>query len=256
VLHCGESTEGFYLTTLDVVDVATGWTECEPTWGLTQDRVRGALDRIRRRLPFPLRELHTDNGSEFLNWTLWPYCQQHGIRMTRGRPYKKNDQAYVEQKNWSVVRQPVGYHRYGTKVAYEQLQRVYATLRSSVNFFRPVAKLLSKERAGAKVTKHYDVARTPYQRLLAAGVLDQVQQVALEQEYQRLNPVRLRTELQSRLEALWALAQRPHPAAAPPADATNPPVDKWTTPGREQEVRGSTQVAHLPTGPAVTGDLR
>lgn len=251
VLHCGESTEGFYLATLDVVDVATGWTECEPTWGLTQDRVRAALDRIRRRMPFPLRELHTDNGSEFLNRTLYPYCQQHGIRMTRGRPYKKNDQAYVEQKNWSVVRRLVGYDRYSTKAAFDQLQRVYAVVRSYVNCFQPVAKLIRKERIGARVTKRYDLARTPYQRVLAAGVLQELERGALEREYHRLNPVQLRTELDTRLGTLWRLAQRPRTAAAPDrADPASPPVDKWTTPG-SHGLPTTTPVAHLPTGPAV-----
>lgn len=252
VLHCAESTQGFYLATLVVVDVATGWTECEPTWGLGQDRVRGALERIRRRLPFLLRELHTDNGSEFLNRTLYPYCQQHAIRMTRGRPYKKNDQAYVEQKNWSVVRRLVGYDRYGTKAAYEQLQRLYVLVRAYVNCFQPVAKLMSKERAGAKVTKRYDLARTPYQRVVAAGVLEEVQQGALKREYQRLNPMRLRTDLHAGLEALWALAVRPRTAATPPqGNEATPPVDKWTTPTCDP-LPSDAPVAHLPTGPAVT----
>ena len=208
VLHCGESTEGFYLATLDVVDVATGWTECEPTWGLTQDRVRGALDRIRRRLPFRLRELHTDNGSEFLNRVLYPYCQRYGIRMTRGRPYKKNDQSYVEQKNWSVVRRQVGYGRYGSQAAYQQLQRLYLILGRQVNFFQPVAKLLSKRRAGAKVTKRYDAAMTPYQRLRAAGVLEEAERQTLERQYQQANPVRLRAEVEAALEALWQMETR------------------------------------------------
>ena len=109
VAHCGESTEGFYLTTLTSVDVATGWTVCESVWGKGQQRVASAVHRTRQRLPFPLRELHTDNGGEFLNHLLYPWCQREGIRLTRGRPYRKNDQAYVEQRNWWVPRRPVGY---------------------------------------------------------------------------------------------------------------------------------------------------
>lgn len=93
VLHCGETTQGSYITTLMVVDVATGWHECFPIWGKGQDRVRGGVHRVRQRLPFPLRELHTDNGSEFINRALYPYCMRNDIRFTRGRPYKKNDQA-------------------------------------------------------------------------------------------------------------------------------------------------------------------
>jgi len=253
VLHCGETTAGFYLATLDVVDVATGWTECAPTWGLTQDRVGGAFDGVRRRTPLPIHELHTDNGSEFLNRLLYPYCQQHGIRMTRGRPYKKNDQAYVEQKNWSVVRRLVGYDRYSTKRAYEQLQQLYSLLRASVNFFQPVSKLVSKQRAGAKVTKHYDRAQTPYQRLLAAGVLDDESRATLEREYRRLNPVRLRTEVEQCLEQLWKLGIRLPTPAAPAAPDRTPPVDKWTTATGKQQAQ-SPQVAHLPTGAAAAAD--
>lgn len=111
VAHGGESTEGFYLSTLLAVDVATGWTECEAVWGKGQQRVGSAVHHLRQRLPIPLQELHTDNGGEFLNAVLSPYCQRAGIRLTRGRPSKKNDQAYAEQKNWVVVRRLVGYDR-------------------------------------------------------------------------------------------------------------------------------------------------
>lgn len=207
VLHCGESTQGFYLTTLMAVDVATGWQECEAIWGKGKQKVGGGVHRIRGRLPFSLRELHTDNGGEFINDTLYPYCQQHGIRLTRGRPYKKNDQAYVEQRNWSVVRRLVGYHRYSTKAAYELMRRLYPLVRQYANFFQPIAKVVSRERLGAKVTKRYDVARTPYQRLLERGILGETQRYALEREYQRLNPVKLRSQIESGLEALWRLAQ-------------------------------------------------
>lgn len=148
------------------VDVATGWQECVVVWGKGKDRVGGGVHQIRGRLPFPLRELHTDNGGEFINDALYPYCQRHGIHLTRGRPYKKNDQAYVEQRNWSVVRRLVGYHRYSSKAAYEQMGRLYLLVRQYVNFFQPISKLIAKERVGAKVTKRYDVAKTPYQRLL------------------------------------------------------------------------------------------
>jgi transposase InsO family protein len=150
VLHCGDTLEGFHLTTLTAVDVATGWTECQAVWGKTQSRVAGALHRIRTRLPMALRELHTDNGSEFINEQLFPYCQREGIRFTRGRPYKKNDQAYVEQKNWSAVRRLVGYSRYSSRAALQQLTEVYELQRLYLNFFQPVRKLVGKERVGAK----------------------------------------------------------------------------------------------------------
>lgn len=207
VLHCGETTQGFYLTTLMVVDVATGWHECFPIWGKGQERVRGGVHRVRERLPFPMRELHTDNGSEFINRALYPYCQRHRIRLTRGRPYKKNDQAYVEQRNWSIVRRLIGYHRYSTRAAYEQMERLYPLVRQYFNFLQPIAKLISKERVGAKVIKRYDVAKTPYQRLLEAGVLEEAGQLSLEMEYRSLNPVLLKSKIEDALQALWKLAE-------------------------------------------------
>ena len=107
--HCGESTEGFYLNTLTGVDIATGWVHCRAVWGKGQERVGGAVHEMARALPFPLLDLHSDNGSEFINHHLFAYCQQQGIRLSRSRPYKKNDNALVEQKNWAAVRRHVGY---------------------------------------------------------------------------------------------------------------------------------------------------
>lgn len=209
VLHCGESTAGFYLTSLLAVDVATGWVECEAVWGLAHQRVGTGVHHIRQRLPFPVRELHTDNGAEFLNQVLFPWCRREGIRFTRGRPYKKNDQAYVEQKAWSVIRRLIGYDRYATKAAYEELFRLYALLPRYLNFFHPVAKLVAKARHGAKVTKRYDRAQTPYQRLRVSGVLDAQQRTALEGLYLSLNPIQLRGEIDASLQRLWRLADRP-----------------------------------------------
>lgn len=206
VAHCGESAGGFYLTTLVAVDVATGWTECQGVWGKGKLRVGSAVHHIRQRLPFPLRELHTDNGSEFLNDILYPWCRREGIRFTRGRPYKKNDQAYAEQKNWSVVRRLVGYDRYTSRGAYEQLGKLYSLVRLYVNFFQPITKLVSKERVGAKVVKRYDVAKTPYQRLLETRVLGEAERRSLEELYRSLNPVQLRTQIDQALETLWKLA--------------------------------------------------
>ncbi|MFC2014319.1 hypothetical protein ACFLU8_05600 [Chloroflexota bacterium] len=121
VPHCGESGEGFYLTTLSGVDVATGWSECIGVWGKGQSRVGAAVHRIRQRLPFPLLGLDSDNGSEFINHHLYSYCQREKITFTRYRSYKKNDSCHVEQKNWSVVRRLVGYDRYNSQAALEDL---------------------------------------------------------------------------------------------------------------------------------------
>jgi len=208
VVHCGASAEGFFLTTLDAVDVATGWTECVIVWGRGQDRVGAALHAVQSGLPFPLRDLHTDNGSEFLNSVVYPWCQRHAIRLTRGRPYRKNDQAYVEQKNWSVVRRLVGYDRFSSRAAFSAFERLYRLVRLWVNFFQPVRKLVSKERVGAKVVKRFDAARTPYQRVLAADVLTADQRRLLDATFQRQNPVQLRQQIDGALETLWALAER------------------------------------------------
>jgi hypothetical protein len=175
VSHCGESGDGFYLTTLSAVDVATGWSECIGVWGKGQERVGGAVHRIRQRLPFPLLGLDSDNGSEFINQHLYNYCRREGITFTRSRPYKKNDSCHVEQKNWSVVRRLVGYDRYNSRAALEAVNRIYNLTRLYVNFFQPVMKLMSKTRHGAKVHKVYETAQTPYQRLLKSSVLTEGQ---------------------------------------------------------------------------------
>jgi hypothetical protein len=213
VAHCGESTEGFYLTTLCAVDVASGWSECIGVWGKGQQRVGGAVHRVRQRLPFPLLGLDSDNGSEFINQHLYNYCRKEGITFTRSRSYKKNDSCYVEQKNWSLVRRLVGYDRYSSRTALERLNFVYAALRHYVNFFQPTMKLVSKTRHGAKVHKVYDTARTPYQRLLESGVLTETKRAELAATYHGLNPVLLLNQLNGHLEQLWKLADRPAPTA-------------------------------------------
>ncbi len=209
VAHCGESTEGFYLTTLCAVDVATGWSECIAVWGKGQERVGGAVHRVRQFLPFPLLGLDSDNGSEFINQHLYNYCHRERIAFTRSRSYKKNDSCHVEQKNWSVVRRLVGYDRYSSHAALECLDRLYHVLRHYVNFFQPTMKLVSKTRHGAKVQKVYDTAKTPYQRLLEAGMLTPAKQAELAATYRGLNPVLLLRYLNGHLEKLWKLAERP-----------------------------------------------
>jgi len=209
VAHCGESTEGFYLTTLCTVDVATGWVECQGVWGKGQQRVGSAVHHIRRRLPFPLLGLDSDNGSEFINHHLYAYCQRNGITFTRSRPYKKNDSAHVEQKNWSVVRRLVGYDRYTSRAALDHLNHLYELVRLYTNFFQPSMKLQHKSRQGAKVRKVYHEARTPYQRLLESGVLTPERRETLKRLYLPLNPVRLREQINRQQERLWPLAQYP-----------------------------------------------
>jgi hypothetical protein len=207
VLHCGESTEGFYLTTLCAIDVATGWTELQPVRGLGQQRVGTAVHLIRQRLPFGLESLHTDNGAEFINQTLFSWCRREGISFSRGRPYRKNDQAYVEQRNYVAVRRLLGHDRLTSRQAYALLEQLYGLLRLQLNFLRPVRKLVSKQRLGAKVVKRYDQPRTPYQRLLAQGCLSPETIGELEQVLDRLNPADLQRRTHNLLRQLWRLGK-------------------------------------------------
>jgi len=209
VVHCGDSTEGFYLNTLCAVDVASGWSECLPVWGKGQVRVRSAVHRMRQRLPFPLLGVDSDNGSEFINQCFYTYCSQEKITFTRSRSYKKNDSCHVEQKNGNVVRRLVGYDRYASRVAFQCLERLYDGVRLYMNFFQPTMKLYSKTRHGAKVHKVYDKAQTPYQRLLQSGVLSETKRAEMAATYHGLNPVLLLKQINSNLEQLWRLAQRP-----------------------------------------------
>jgi hypothetical protein len=233
--HCGRSTQGFFLCTLCAVDIATAWIELEAVWGKYQDRVGGAVDRIRQRLPMSLLGLDSDNGSEFINRGLLGYCRRHAITFTRSRAWKKNDNAHVEQKNGAVVRQLVGYDRFNSKAAYAQLHRVYELARLHVNFFQPVEKLVTKWRDGARSHRVYDRAQTPYQRLCAAGVLSAASRAALETLYQGLNPLQLRRDLEAALDRLWSLATPdPHRHPAPAAPHLN------AAPGGSSEIASVT----------------
>lgn len=219
VAHCGSSTHGTFLNTLTLTDIATGWTECLALLYRSQEEVLQALSRARHLLPFPLLGLDTDNGSEFLNSQLLEYCRRDEITFTRGRAHKSNDQCHVEQKNGTVVRQLVGYDRYEGQQAYRQLTELYRAVRLYINFFQPSMKLIAKERHGAKVAKKYDGARTPYQRLLAAGVIGAEERQRLASVYQALDPVALRQQMETLQRAFWRHAQG---AAAATAEGEAP----------------------------------
>jgi hypothetical protein len=213
VAHCGTTTAGHYVNTLTVTDVATGWTECAAVWGKGQAAVCGALEQIRGRLPFPLRGIDSDNGSEFLNAHLVRWCEQEQLTFTRSRPYWKNDQAHVEQKNWSVVRRLLGYDRYETEAELALLQRVYAALRLWTNHWQPVLKLVGKKREGAKVRKQYDTARTPYRRVLARDELAPDARARLEREHAAQGPTTVWKEVAAARAALWRLPSRRGPTS-------------------------------------------
>jgi Integrase core domain. len=154
VAHCGSSTAGKFLNTLVMTDIRTGWVEPFCLLGKRHEDVLAALHEMKQVLPFQLLGFDTDNGSEFINEALLDYCEEEHITFTRGRENKKNDQCYVEEKNGSVVRRVVGYHRYEGAIAKDAFNRLYGVLRLYVNFFQPSMKLLSKERIGGKVRKN------------------------------------------------------------------------------------------------------
>ncbi len=208
VAHCGDRVEGFYLTTLSAVDVATGWFEPLAVWGRGQQPVGAAIHQLRQLLPMALLGLGSDNGSEFINRGLYEYCGRHRITFTRSRSYKKNDNCHVEQKNWSVIRRQVGYQRYSSKAAYEALEDLYTVLRLYLNFFQPVLKLISKSRQGARIHKVYDEAQTPYCRLLKSGVLTEDKNRELADIYNALNPVVLQKQIAQGQRVLAKFSER------------------------------------------------
>jgi len=203
IAHCADSTEGEYLVTLNTVDIVTGWSECIVPANRGQHAVWAALHDLRQRLPVPLLGIDSDNDSAFINAHLLRYCQAEKITFTRSRPYKKNDQAHVEQKNWSVVRRVVGYDRYEGGIAGAALNALYRDLRLYVNFFQPSVKLVMKTRVDGKVKKVYDRAQTPYQRMLASPLVSESVQAELRAQYETLNPVRLRASILKQLDDLW-----------------------------------------------------
>jgi len=206
VAHCGVSTAGEYVNTLDVTDVFTGWTETVAIINKAQVHTFAAIKVVRRKLPFRLRGIDSDNGSEFINHILKRYCDDEGITFTRSRPYRKNDNCYVEQKNWSLVRRNIGYHRYEGQEAVDLMNDYYSRLRLLSNFFLPSMKLIEKTRNGATIKKIYDKAKTPYQRVLDSNVLSDKETSQLEDIYRSLNPIALKKEMSAILQKLMSLA--------------------------------------------------
>ena len=207
VLHCGRSTAGEYLLTLSSTDIATGWWEGRPQLGRSRKATQESLAAIRGRLPFRILEVHPDNDSGILNELLWNYCRRRRIRMSRSRPYQKNDNAWVEQKNWTHVRKLVGYQRFSTAEQCAVLRELYEAAADFRNFFQPAMKLKEKVREGGKVRRVYEEARTPYQRLLELGGLKPKQRREIEARYQRLNPVELRRRIEQLRARLFQMLE-------------------------------------------------
>jgi hypothetical protein len=225
--HEGGNPRGDFCQTLNVVDIATTWTEPRAVKNKAQKWVFAALREILGAFPFDILGVDSDNGSEFINDQLLRFREQEKITFTRSRPGNKNDGCHVEEKNWSVVRQAVGYHRYDTPAELELLNQIYALLRLQINFFSPHQKLVSKRREGAKVIKKYDTARTPYQRILTDKNVTKKVKNELTRQYRTLNPAQVRRDLIALSDQLLELVKAKHQPT--PLPVTSPPSSRAKT---------------------------
>ena len=194
--HDGGYLDCFYIQTLTATDIFTGWTETEAVKNKARIWVFAGLKNIRGRFPFPILGLDSDNGGEFINHPLYEYCLAEKITFTRSRSYRKNDNCYVEQKNYSVVRKTVGYRRYDTEEEREILNRIYRLLSFYTNYFQPLRKLVKKERVGSKVRKTYDTPRTPYRRVMEIPEISEKTKETLTRIYNQINPAQLKREME------------------------------------------------------------
>jgi hypothetical protein len=211
VSHSGDRADGEFIHTLTVTDIHTGWTESRAVMGKSQAHVVEALELIRRRLPFELRGIDSDNGSEFINHHLHGYCQLLGIEFTRGRPYKKDDNAHVEQKNWTHVRRLVGYLRYDSPRALAALNDLYDNeLRHLQNLFLPSVKLMEKTRVGSRLRRCYDSPQMPLDRVLAGPGRKAARLSALHALRPRLDPFKVSHTVDRKLRAIHALSNARH----------------------------------------------
>ncbi len=216
VYHSGESTAGVHGHTIQLIDVATGWSERAAVLGRSQKAMEGGFECILARLPFPVKELHPDNGSEFFNHHLVRYWKDKvsGVQLSRSRPFQKNDNRFVEQKNDTLVRQYLGDLRLDTPEQIAALNALYEQMWLYYNLFQPVLHLCEKQWLGDKVVRKWDAAKTPYERVVASGVLSAQQHTRLQHLYEQTNPLQLRNALYRQLEALWQSTTAPPSSAA------------------------------------------
>ncbi len=224
VSHSGNSASGEFCHSLNLTDLHTTWTETRAVLGKGQERVRQALEEMRQTLPFPLQGIDSDNGSEFINDHLFRYCQSQQIQFTRGRPYKKDDNAHIEQKNWTHVRRLLGYARYDSLEALEAINDLYRNeLRLFHNLFLPSVKLERKLRVGARLRRRYQAPRTPFQRVCDSPATYPERVAELQRQRDGLNPFELSRLIQVKLERIFQLsgevARKPIPIA-PLAEAS------------------------------------
>jgi transposase InsO family protein len=204
VAHCGETTAGDFIYSLTVTDPASGWTENRATWNKGAAGILAQFADIEEVLPFAVRSFHSDNGSEFLNWPLHRHLHERGVPFTRSRAYRKNDNAHVEQKNWTHVRQLFGHDRLEHPQLVELMNAVYRQeWRLLQNYFLPQAKLIDKQKLGGKYRRRYEKPKTPWQRLLETPSLCESARKALWAEHAQLNPFHLREELERKLRLFF-----------------------------------------------------
>jgi transposase InsO family protein len=227
VSHSGNSASGDFAHTLNVTDIHTTWTESRAVLGRGEEAVQRALNEIATTLPFPLLGVDSDNGSEFVNWHLKSWCEQQHIQLTRGRPYKKDDNAHIEQKNWTHVRKLLAWDRYDTHEAVAAMNDLYGQeLRLWLNLFLPSVKLVNKVRVGSKVRRVYDPARTPFERVKTCRQANPEQVARLEQLRNSLDPFQLGRIIERKLERISRLANR---RLSPKAEAATLPEAKQQT---------------------------
>ena len=214
VAHCGGYLEGDYVNTVDLVDIATGWTEQRAVWGKGETSVLEQIKDVEQSLPFPLRGFDSDNGGEFLNHHLLRHFTDNPtrkipIQFTRSRAYKKDDNAHIEQKNYTHVRQCLGYRRFDNPKIVDLLNDLYKNeWRLYHNFFLPSVKLIEKERIRSKVIKKHDKPKTPYQRVVEAASIDVSNHAKhkLTQQLEYLNPFELKKIINKKIEKILNLA--------------------------------------------------
>jgi hypothetical protein len=214
VSHSGNAAEGDFIYSLNLTDIFTGWVETRAVMGKGERGVIAALDEMRQILPFTLCAIDSDNGSEFINAHLVRYCHQHQIEFTRGRPYKKDDNAHIEQKNWTHVRKLLGWERYDSARALSAINDLYRNeWRIMMNYFQPSVKLQRKTRVGSRLTRQYDGAQTPVDRLHASHNGETGRVAALKRQRAGTDPFQLAATIERKIEQIWNLAnskQSPH----------------------------------------------
>ncbi len=247
VSHSGDCAEGEFLHSLNVTDIHTTWVETQAVLGKGQERVRQALETIAEALPFALRGIDSDNGSEFINAHLYGYCRTRAIQFTRGRPYKKDDNAHIEQKNWTHVRKLVGYDRYDSPAALAALNTLYAEVRLLQNLWLPSVKLVKKTRVGSRLRRVYGPPETPFDRVRVCPTADAAKVAALAKLHATLDPFALAVRIEQQQERLYALVN--HRRGGRPMDAARPVENAQTAFSTRSLENPQAGFSTSPTGP-------